>query len=249
MDERYARTMEQAERVLQNMAGRAERTLTTLASRTPEAKAAARRERQRRSREAGKRFKRIVAAVAAIFLAALIWGLVAPLGIIGVMLAVMLAIFATVLLTVYPKSRRQVSEVSALSNVEVVHRLDALLIRERPALPSRALHQIDAISAQLPMLEQRLVTLDGLDPFAQDARRLMGQHLPDLIERYEKVPVTYRLQKDADGLSVEDRLLNGLTAARQAVDDMGKKLAEGDVSAFETQGRFIESRYKDESLG
>lgn len=248
MDERYARTMEQAERVLQGMAGRAERTLTALASRTPEAKAAARRERQRRSREAGKRFKRIVAAIAAILVGALVWGLVAPLGIIGVMLAVMLAVFATVMLSVYPKSRRQVTQVEALSNAEVVHRLDALLIRERPALPSRALGEIDAISAQLPLLEQRLVTLDGLDPLAQDARRLMGQHLPDLIQRYEKVPVTYRMQKDADGFSVEDRLLSGLTAARQAVDDMGKKLAESDVSAFETQGRFIESRYKDGEL-
>ena len=102
--------------------------------------------------------------------------------------------------------------------------------------------------AQLPLLEKRLETLDGLDPLAQDARRLMGQHLPDLIERYEKVPTNFRREQDAEGLTVEDRLLRGLGAAREAIDDMGKKLAASDVSAFETQGRFIESRYKDGEL-
>ena len=249
MDDRYARAMEQAERVLQNVAERTEKTLQTMASRTPEARAAAKRERQRKAREAARRAKRVALAVFAIFFAAFVAGFFVPLGIMGVMAAIMLAVVAAVLLTVYPKSRKQVVEVQALSNAEVVHRLDALLVRERPALPHRALSQVDAISAQLPLLEKRLETLDGLDPLAQDARRLMGQHLPDLIQRYEKVPAAVRQERDAEGLSVEDRLMNGLGAARQAIDDMGRKLADGDVRAFETQGRFIESRYKDGELG
>ena len=249
MDDRYAKAMEQAERVLQNAAVHAERRLRTMASKTPEARAAAKRERQRRSREAARRAKRIFWAVFAIFIAAFVTGIFVPLGMMGALAALMLAVFATVFLSIYPKSRRQVTEVQALSNAEVVHRLDALLIRERPALPPKALTQVDAISAQLPLLEKRLETLDGLDPLAQDARRLMGQHLPDLIERYEKVPANFRREQDAEGLTVEDRLLRGLGAAREAIDDMGMKLAASDVSAFETQGRFIESRYKDGELG
>ena len=31
-----------------------------------------------------------------------------------------------------------------------------------------------------------------LDPLAQDARRLLGKHLPDLLDRYERVPGEYR---------------------------------------------------------
>ena len=249
MDDRYAEAMGRADRVMRQVATRAEKAVRTMASRTPESKAAAKRERQRRKRELARRIKRILLAVGAIVIATIIAGSLTPIGIMGAFAAFMLALFATVFLAIYPKSRRQVSEVTALSNAEVVHRLDALLIRERPALPSRALPQVDAISAQLPLLEHRLETLNGLDPLAQDARRLMGQHLPELIQRYERVPASFRQERDAEGLSVEDRLLRGLGAARQAVDDMSKKLAESDVSAFETQGRFIESRYKDGDLG
>lgn len=235
MDDRYARSMERAERVLQN-----------LSARTPEARAAMQRTRQRRNREAGRRAARILAAIAAIVVATFAWGLiVGPIGTTGLMIAVALAVLAAVILGVYPKGRQQVAEVEALSNTEVVHRLDTLLIRERPALPAPALAHVDAISAQLPLLEKRLETLDVLDPLAQDARRLMGQHLPDLLQRYEKVPAAYRKQQDGGGLSVEDRLLSGLVAARSAIDDLGGKLAHADLAAFETQGRFIESRYRD----
>ncbi len=237
MDERHVKAMERAERVLQNMA-----------TRTPEARAAAARTRQRRNRQVGKRAMRILAALVAIFIGAFAWGLVTPLGTTGVMIAVALAVLAAILLGVFPKSRREAAVVDALSNAEVVHRLDSMLIRERPALPAPALSQIDAISAQLPLLEKRLEALGSLDPLAQDARRLMGQHLPDLIERYERVPAAYRQQRDGEGISVEERLLSGLGAARSAIDDIGARLAQGDLSAFETQGRFIESRYRDGEL-
>lgn len=228
---------------------RAERVLKAVSTRTPEARAATQRTRQRQNRDAGKRVVRILGAVAAIFVGMIAWGfIVSPVGTAGLMLAVVLAVLAAAILIVFPKNRQEAAAVEALSNVEVVHRLDSLLIRERPALPAPALAEIDAISARLPLLEQRLQTLDTLDPLAQDARRLMGQHLPDLLARYEKVPATHRGRRDGDGPSVEDRLLSGLGAARSAIDDLGDRLAQGDVSAFETQGRFIESRYKDGPL-
>lgn len=239
MDDRYAKSMERAERVLQN-----------LSARTPEARAALQRTRQRRNRDTGRRAKRILGALVAIFAGAFMWGLLlAPLGATGVMIVVALAILAVIVLGVYPKDRQQAAAVETLSNAQVVHRLDSRLIRERPALPAPALAQVDAISAQLPLLEKRLEALDPLDPLAQDARRLLAQHLPDLLDRYEKVPAAYRKQQDGGGLSVEDRLLSGLGAARGAIDDIGERLAKGDLDAFETQGRFIEDRYKDGELG
>ena len=102
------------------------------------------------------------------------------------------------------------------------------------------------ISAQLPLLESKLEQVNLLDPLAQDARRLMGRHLPDLIDRYEKIPAAYRNERDAGGMTVDERLLSSLDAAREALDDIGSKLRKDDLTAFETQGRFIESRYKDE---
>ena len=135
-----------------------------------------------------------------------------------------------------------------MPNKAVVERLDSLLVRKRAALPAPAASRIDAISQQLPLLESRLAETEMLDPLAQDARRLMGKHLPELIERYERVPAEYRRERDGEGLTVDERLVQGLDAARTALDDLGRKLAHEDMAAFETQGRFIESRYKEEGL-
>jgi hypothetical protein len=73
----------------------------------------------------------------------------------------------------------------------------------------------------------------------------MGKHLPDLIERYERVPAAHRAQRDGEGLTVDERLVSSLDAAKTALDEIGAKLVNADRQAFETQGRFLESRYKD----
>ena len=131
-----------------------------------------------------------------------------------------------------------------MSNADVVRRLGDLLARKRHALPPQAARRADAISAQLPMLESQLSDMPVLDPLAQDARRLLGRHLPDLIDRYERVPSEYRRERDGDGLDVDARLVQGLDAANGAIDELGRKLARDDVDAFQTQGRFLEDRYK-----
>ena len=133
-----------------------------------------------------------------------------------------------------------------MPNQAVVQRLDSLLVRKRAALPAPAARRIDAISQQLPLLESRLAETQLLDPLAQDARRLMGKHLPELIERYERVPAAYRAERDGEGLTVDERLVQGLDAAKAALDELGRKLAREDMDAFETQGRFIESRYRED---
>jgi hypothetical protein len=66
-----------------------------------------------------------------------------------------------------------------------------------------------------------------------------------LIDRYERVPAAYRQERDGEGLTVDERLVKSLDAAREALDEIGARLAQSDRDAFETQGRFIESRYKD----
>ena len=105
------------------------------------------------------------------------------------------------------------------------------------------------MSQQLAPLRQTLERVDQANPDAQDARRLMSNHLPGLIDRYLHVPNTYRANEDGEGVSVDQRLVDALAAGRQALGEISKKLARADVAAFETQGRFIQSRYKDESLG
>ncbi len=130
-----------------------------------------------------------------------------------------------------------------LPNGEMVQRFDSYIYRTRAALPAPAQAEIDQLSAQLPPLKKTLERIDTLDPAAQDARRLMSLHLPGLIDRYMHVPPAYRGQQDGEGITVDQRLVEALSAGRQALNDINERLARQDLAAFETQGRFIKSRY------
>ena len=195
---------------------------------------------------AARKLANIGMALGALIAATITFGLVVgPIGLSGLFVVAALMFLAVLMFSVWPGDRPIVEYKEDMPNRAVVQRLDSVLVRKRAALPAPAASRIDAISAQLPLLESRLAETDILDPLAQDARRLMGKHLPELIERYERVPAAYRGERDGEGLTVDQRLITGLDAAKTALDDLGRKLAHEDLSAFETKGRFIESRYKD----
>ena len=200
----------------------------------------------RTARTVGKRLGNIGMAIAALVVATIGFGLVVgPIGWTGLFIVVVLTLLILLFFGLKPLEPKRVEYNDQLPTKTVVQQLDSMLARRRSALPAPAARRVDAISQQLPLLESRLSEVDALDPIAQDARRLMGKHLPDLIDRYERVPALYRTEKDGEGLSVDERLVSGLEAARQALDEIGAKLAQEDVNAFQTQGRFIETRYKD----
>lgn len=191
-------------------------------------------------------------AIAILIAATIAFGLIiGPIGIGGLFLvaALMLGLLLAISFWPAPSARPVTPYKEDMPNKAVVQRLGTLLSRHRNQLPPAAGPRIDAISGQLPMLESQLADLNPLDPIAQDARRLVGQHLPELIERYEKVPAQYRRERDGEGASVDERLVSGLDAAREAIGDIGRRLSQQDVNAFETQGRFIESRYGEDGLG
>jgi len=77
---------------------------------------------------------------------------------------------------------------------------------------------------------------------------LMPVHLPGLIDRYLHVPPAYRGELDGEGVSVDGRLVEALNAGRKALADISESLAKADMAAFETQGRFIQTRYGEEKI-
>ncbi|HEY0625564.1 MAG TPA: hypothetical protein VGD10_02405 [Allosphingosinicella sp.] len=213
---------------------------------TPAASAARRRHMGRSAATVGRRLANIGMALVALIVATMAWGLfVSPIGWSGLFIAAIATLFILVFFSVWGGEKPEKSFNEQMPNRDVVRTLDGFLHRRRPALPAPAARRVDAISQQLPLLESRLGEVDALDPLAQDARRLMGKHLPELIERYERVPAPYRHQRDAEGMTVDERLAASLDAANQALAEIGQKLAKTDMDAFETQGRFIESRYSD----
>jgi hypothetical protein len=214
--------------------------------RTPAAAGAARRHYRRDVASLGRRLANIGMALGVLLAATIAFGLIVnPIGVTGLFFVAIAMLVVLGLFSFWPSEPKVAVYSDQLPTQKVVQQLDSYLVRRRRALPAPAANRVDAISAQLPLLEHKLAEMDPLDPLAQDARRLMGKHLPELIERYERVPPAYRTERDGAGLTVDERLVAGLDAAREALDDIGTKLAREDLTAFETQGRFIESRYKD----
>jgi hypothetical protein len=211
-----------------------------------------RRPARRGTAATARKITHIAIAVAVVLVGMVVLGLVIDgIGLTGLFVALALMLAATLFIGLRPSpAARPVAPFKEdMSNQAVVQRLGTLLSRHRAQLPPVAGQRADAIAAQLPMLERQLADLNPLDPLAQDARRLIGQHVPDLITRYERVPAQYRRERDGDGMSVDERLVSGLDAARSAIDDLGRQLSRQEVDEFQTQGRFVESRYRSDELG
>lgn len=190
------------------------------------------------------------ATIAALIIATIAFGMiVGPIGVTGLFLVALATLAIMLVFSFWPAEPKRVQWSEQLATPTIVRQLEGLLVRERAALPAPAARRVDTISAQLPLLESRLGQVDALDPLAQDARRLMGKHLPELIERYERIPASHRQQPDGEGLTADQRLVVSLDAAASALGDIGQRLTEGDRQAFETQGRFIESRYREDESG
>jgi hypothetical protein len=221
-----------------------------LAPRGGPAPAAARRERQRLNAGLGRTVVTTAISVALIWAAAIVIGLIKPIGVVGFFLALLAS--GVVAAALIARGGRRATATPApsadLPNGAMVDRFDSYIYKVRRALPAPAQAQLDGISSILPSLKQTLERVDTLDPRAQDARRLMSIHLPGLIDRYGNVPTAYRKEQDGEGKTVDERLVESLAAARSALDEVSEQLARQDLAAFETQGRFIKSRYGDQDI-
>ena len=228
---------------------RFDRVTRQLDERDGAAHEAARRERQRLNADLGRRVKRVGVAILVLSILTIAIGLITPIGMFGFLAAVGLAVGITAVLAFSPSQQRRAAPPAAdLPNGEMVQRFDSYLYRTRRALPAPAQGEIDAISSVLPTLRQTIERVETLDPNAQDARRLMSIHLPGLVDRYMRVPAAFRHEQDGEGKTVDDRLIEGLSAGRAALVEVSEKLARADMAAFETQGRFIKSRYGEERI-
>jgi hypothetical protein len=224
---------------------RFDRVMTVVDEREGPVATQARRERQRKLRRYGSAARNAALAVLVVSILTIVVGIAIPIGLFGFLAAVGLAIGIAALLFFWGSREESAlpSVPTDVPNGEMVQRFDSFLYRTRRALPAPAQTVVDQISAELSTLKGTLERVDPLDPDAQDARRLMSVHLPGLIERYANVPPAYRSEADAEGKTVDQRLVEGLAASRTALVEVSERLAKRDVDAFSTQGRFIESRY------
>lgn len=118
---------------------------------------------------------------------------------------------------------------------------DWLLERCR-ALPRQASGPLDRIVDRLRDLQPSLATVPAESQIGGEAQRLLGKHLPSLVSTYLTLPPGERAYHSDSN----ERLAESLGIVADQMDDLCERVAEERRMGFETERRFIESRYSDD---
>lgn len=207
------------------------------------------RRRKRQGTEIMTRLGRIAGADFAIIMAAIVIGWFVPLGIGGAMLVMGLLIAATLALAIFPLTPDVKPE--ALAQVPLKQlplKTEQWLETQRPALPAPAQTLVDGIGVRLEGLAPQLQTLNEQEPAAAEVRRLVGEHLPELLKGYARVPAALR-GVERNGQTPNQQLAEGLKVIDDQIAGMSAQLAEGDLNLLATRGRFLEIKYREDGVG
>jgi hypothetical protein len=185
-------------------------------------------------------------AVIAILFAALVTGLVIDgIGFTGVVATFFAIVVALTVLGTFP--RLKVPEIGALNRGDVrsmVARTELWLEAQRPALPAPAVNLIDQIGVQLDGLGLQLEGVDPAEPAVSEVRKLVGEHLPGMVESYRRIPPNLR-REQREGRNADQQLTDGLGKISQEIDAVTRELAAGDLDALAVRGRFLDYKYGD----
>ena len=179
-----------------------------------------------------KRLLRAGALALALAIGLLLWGLiVGPIGTTGLLLALLLGglAMAAVLFWPTPPVRLDKADAAALPATA------RLWLARHKALPAPA--QLAAIDRHLLTLDSQLAALPASNEVTQDLERLLKRHLPELVERYTRVPAPQRTPE------LTQALVSGLSVVEAELGRASEKLSEADRDAVHIKGRFLESRY------
>ena len=204
--------------------------------------------RARRNQPLGRRLKRIAIADAGILVAAIVVGMIVPLGIMGALLVMALLIAATVVFAVWPPEHAAPPRPEKLRDVDLralPAQTERWLQAQRRVLPAPAQHLVDRIGDRLDTLSPQLgrVATDG--PEAIEIRRLVGEQLPAFVADYSRVPDSLR-RVERNGRTPDGALVDGLGVIEREIAAMTERLAQGDLDSLQTRGRFLEMKYQGE---
>ena len=206
--------------------------------------AAGARGRARRAQDLGTRLKRMIIAAATVIIGAAIAGAVLNgIGTLGVLIVLGLLI-ACLGFAVLPTSETPV-EPAKLAEVDLKTlplKTEIWLESQRKALPRPAMAIVDAIGTRLDTLAPQLARLDPREPAAVEVRRLLTDHLPELVTGYQSIPAPLRSQP-RNGRVPDAQLVEGLSVIEQEIAQMTEQLASGDLDKLATHNRFLEMKY------
>lgn len=206
------------------------------------------RAKKRREADILKRVGRIAAAAGVIIVGAMILGWFVPLGMGGALIVMALLIVATLFFGLMPASAEvRPEKFGEVPLATLPLQTEEWLDRQRPALPGPAMPLLDSIGVKLETLAGQLKTLDEREPAAAEVRKLVGEQLPELVKGYQRVPANLRGQ-DRFGQSPDRQLVEGLGLIDQEIAQMSAQLAQGDLDALATRGRYLQFKYRGDDM-
>jgi Mg2+/Co2+ transporter CorB len=190
------------------------------------------------------RIKLIAGAMGAIIVAAMVAGIVIDgIGFTGIMVAFLAIVATTFLFSNFPKVK--VPKRADLNTGDVRHmvaRTELWLEHQRPALPPPAVTLVDKIGTQLDALGLQLETVDPAHPAAQETRKLVGEHLPEMVDAYRRIPAQLRKEKRA-GAAPDEQLVESLGKVSTEIDSITRQLADGALDDLAIRTRYLDYRY------
>ncbi len=187
---------------------------------------------------------RMFMAIVAILIAAIGVGIIIDgIGFTGIMVSA-LAIFAAI--TVFGRyPRLAVPTRAALTGGDVkglVGRTELWLESQRPALPAPAVQLVDQIGLQLDALGLQLDGLTENAPAAIEVRKLVGEHLPELVSTYTSIPRHLR-GEPSGGRTPDQQLAESLGKISTEIDSVTRQLASGAIDNLAIKTRYLDYKY------
>jgi hypothetical protein len=207
-------------------------------------RSASARGRAHRRQDLMKRLQRMIFAAVAVVVGAAVVGFVMPLGSTG-LLIVMALLLACLALAFVPAMPTVTTAKLGESDLKALPlKTEIWLENQRKALPAPAMPILDALGSRLETLAPQLARLDPKEPAAVEVRRLLSDHLPELVNGYQSIPAPLRSQP-RNGRVPDAQLVEGLSVIEQEIATMTEQLASGDLDKLAVHNRYLELKYQE----
>ena len=197
----------------------------------------------RRAHFWGKASRAAVAVGAVLIGAGIIGTVINGIGFSGVMITALAMAAAAYALLRYPKMPMPTTESLRQTDLATLAgKTEMWLESQRSALPAPAITLMQDIGLRLDQLAPQLQSLGENDPAAREVRKLVGEHLPELINGYKRIPETLK-RKEHGGKTPEQQLVDGLKLIDREIETMTGQISRGELDKLATRGRYLELKY------
>jgi hypothetical protein len=197
----------------------------------------------RRAHLWGKISRAAVAVGAVLIGAGIVGAIIDGIGFWGVMITGIAGAASAYMLMRYPEMPMPTTDSLRQTDLgTLAGKTEIWLEAQRPALPAPAVNLMQDIGMRLDQLAPQLQTLSEDDPAAFEVRKLVGEHLPELINGYKRIPDTLK-NKEYAGKTPAQQLVDGLKLIDREIETMTGQISRGELDKLAVRGRYLELKY------